>query len=71
MNRYYNGAAVETNGVRQVAGGGTGASTASQARTNLGAVGTDGTVTQIVQLTQAQYNALSTKVSTTLYLIVG
>ena len=37
MNRYYNGTIVETNGLRQIAGGGTGASTSSQALTNLGA----------------------------------
>lgn len=31
----------------------------------------DGTVKDIVRLTQAQYDALGTKVATTLYVIVG
>lgn len=34
-------------------------------------VGTDGTVQNVVSLTQAQYTALSPKVATTLYVIVG
>lgn len=32
---------------------------------------TDGTVKNVVKLTQAQYDALGTKVATTLYVIVG
>lgn len=34
-------------------------------------VGSDGTITQVVALTQAAYNALGTKVATTLYVING
>jgi len=36
MNKIFNGTTVETNGVRSIAGGGTGAATAEQARINLG-----------------------------------
>jgi hypothetical protein len=36
MNKKFNGTTVETNGVRSIAGGGTGATTAEQARSNLG-----------------------------------
>ena len=36
-----------------------------------GKVGTDGTVLNTVKLTQAQYDALGTKVATTLYIIQG
>lgn len=35
-----------------------------------GAVGSNGTVLNIVQLSQTSYNALASKSSTTLYLIV-
>ncbi len=34
-------------------------------------IGSDGTITQVVALTQAAYNALGTKVATTLYVING
>ena len=34
-------------------------------------VNTDGTILTVVRLTQAQYDALSPKVSTTLYVIQG
>ena len=36
MDTKFNGVTVETNGVRSIAGGGTGATTAEQARINLG-----------------------------------
>lgn len=37
MNTKFNGTVVETNGVRSIAGGGTGAATAANARINIGA----------------------------------
>ena len=37
MNKKFNGTIVETSGVRSVAGGGTGATTAAEARLNIGA----------------------------------
>lgn len=43
----------------------------AQAAALAGKVGTDGTVQNVVSLTQVQYNALNPKVSTTLYVIVG
>jgi hypothetical protein len=36
MDKKFNGTTVETNGIRSIAGGGTGAATAEQARVNLG-----------------------------------
>jgi hypothetical protein len=39
MDKKFNGTTVETNGVRSIAGGGTGASTAEQAKINLGITG--------------------------------
>jgi len=39
MDKIFNGTTVETNGVRSIAGGGTGAATAEQARINLGITG--------------------------------
>jgi hypothetical protein len=39
MDKKFNGTTVETNGVRSIAGGGTGAATAEQARINLGITG--------------------------------
>ena len=44
---------------------------AVRAATGAGRVDSDGTVLSIVKLTQAQYDALATKVATTLYAIVG
>lgn len=65
-------------GVRSIAGGGTGATTAISALTNLGAVGsnitglTDATqLSNIVQITQAGYNLIGTPNANTLYVIVG
>lgn len=59
-----------------VADGGTGASTASAARTNLAAVGTDPTgitgadaITNVVSLTQAEYDAIGSPDAATLYVI--
>ena len=49
MDKKFNGTTVETNGVRSIAGGGTGASTAEQARINLGITG--GGVTSYNDLT--------------------
>jgi hypothetical protein len=49
MDKKFNGTTVETNGVRSIAGGGTGAATAAQARINLGITG--GGVTSYTQLT--------------------
>jgi hypothetical protein len=49
MNKKFNETTVETNGVRSIAGGGTGATTAEQARINLGITG--GGVTSYTQLT--------------------
>jgi hypothetical protein len=49
MNKKFNGTTVETNGVRSIAGGGTGAATAEQARINLGITG--GGVTSYNDLT--------------------
>jgi hypothetical protein len=44
---------------------------ASAARTTLGVPSVSGGITDIVQLTQSAYDALGTKVSTTMYVIVG
>lgn len=59
-----------------IANGGTGASTAATARTNLLAVGSDITgitgadaITNIVSLTQAEYDAIGSPNATTLYVI--
>jgi hypothetical protein len=49
MDTRFNGTTVETNGVRSIAGGGTGAATAEQARINLGITG--GGVTSYNDLT--------------------
>ena len=50
MDKKFNGATVETNGVRSIAGGGTGATTAEQARINLG-ISSGGGVTSYNDLT--------------------
>lgn len=97
MRTYYNGIQVETSGVRSISGGGTNASTASQALANLGAYpstnpsgfatntsvaslsGTltgnyiqgNGAITNIVSLTQAQFNLISVPSPNTVYLIIG
>lgn len=59
-----------------VANGGTGASDAATARTNLSAVGSDPTgvtgadaITNMMSLTQAEYDAIGTPSATTLYVI--
>ena len=49
MDKKFNGTTVETNGVRSIAGGGTGATTAAQAKINLGITG--GGVTSYNDLT--------------------
>ena len=53
MDKKFNGTTVETNGVRSIAGGGTGATTAAQARTNLG-LGTAATSAETAYATAAQ-----------------
>ena len=53
MDRKFNGVTVETNGVRSIAGGGTGAATAAGARTNL-ELGTAATTNASAYATAAQ-----------------
>lgn len=69
--------AVTLAGTLAVANGGTGSTTASGARTNLSAVGSDITgiggatqLTNMMQITQAGYNAITPNANT-LYVIVG
>lgn len=53
MDTKFNGTTVETNGIRTLAGGGTGAATASAARTNL-ELGTAATTNASAYATAAQ-----------------
>ena len=73
MNKKFNGTIVETSGVRSIAGGGTGSTTAPNALTALGAVAsvpTDTTpVNAIRAITQAEYDAISPKNDNTIYFI--
>lgn len=69
--------AITLAGTLAIANGGTGATTASGARTNLSAVGSDITgiggatqLTNMMQITQAGYNAITPNANT-LYVIVG
>jgi hypothetical protein len=78
MNKYFNSQIVETNGVRAITGGGTGAATAISALTNLGAIGSSITgitgatqLTNMMQITSAGYSAITSPVANTLYIIVG
>ena len=103
MNRLFRRTVVETSGVRTISGGGTNASNAGQALSNLlgvsitgdqtisgvktfasrptvngtgvllsgEAISSNGTVNNMIRLTQAQYNSLSPKDPNTFYVIVG
>jgi hypothetical protein len=73
MDKRFNGVTVETNGVRSIAGGGTGATTAAGALAALGGIAkntSDETpVNSIRVLTQGQYTAVQPKDPNTLYFI--
>jgi phage-related tail fiber protein len=78
MNTKFNGTIRETNGVRTIAGGGTGETDAEAARANLGAIGSSITgitgatqLTNMMQITQAGYSAITSPITNTLYIIVG
>jgi hypothetical protein len=59
MNTKFNETIVETNGVRTIAGGGTGASTATNALSALGGVANGGGVPKVIEVTAAEYGALT------------
>ena len=70
--------AVTLAGTLAVANGGTGATAAAAARTNLGALGSDTSgltgataLSNVVQITSAGYSAITTPLANTLYIIVG
>lgn len=63
MDRKFNGTTVETDGVRTLAGGGTGASTAAAARTNLGLGNVDNTSDLNKGISIATQTALDGKAS--------
>jgi hypothetical protein len=64
MNKKFNGTTVETDGVRSIAGGGTGATTAAAARTNLGLGNVNNTSDAAKQISTATQAALDGKAST-------
>jgi hypothetical protein len=74
MNTKFNGIIVETNGVRAITGGGTGASNDEQARVNLKGIGYVPTDTSYVKtiraLTAAEYDALASFDPNTIYFIL-
>jgi hypothetical protein len=63
MDRKFNGTTVETNGVRSIAGGGTGAATAAAARTNFGLGNVDNTSDEAKPISTATQAALDGKPS--------
>jgi hypothetical protein len=74
MNKLFNNAIVEVNGVRAITGGGTGASNDEQARVNLKGIGYFPTDTSYVKtiraLTVAEYDALGSFDPNTIYFIL-
>lgn len=69
MDKKFNGTTVETNGVRSIAGGGTGATTSAAALTNLGAVANGGGAATLRVLPLGTYNAITTPDANTIYII--
>jgi hypothetical protein len=65
MDRKFNGTTVETDGVRTLAGGGTGAATAAAARTNLGLGNVNNTSDTAKPISTATQTALDGKASIT------
>jgi hypothetical protein len=65
MDRKFNGTTVETDGVRTLAGGGTGASTAAAARANLGLGNVNNTSDAAKPISNATQAALNGKASIT------
>ena len=55
MNKKFNGVTVETDGVRSIGGGGTGATTAEQARINLGISSIPSTVSSLTVTGEAAF----------------